>query len=201
MDFYIEITEDKYQKAMIFDQSLGMWFWNMAVMIAPYDTGNLRRSITLKKNSVRNINIQYNTMRANYIKFLEEGIGPVKKHTGFIGVNTRLAIVEQLIMYLKTGKKPLFTAQPYVALRNSKSVFPSEKAFLRNADMNVSSINANTRRKISMIRETAYRREHGRKLSSFSGQKVLTGKMQQDKIKANSKGISTLHQMYIQAKG
>lgn len=194
MDFFIEVPEEIYNKIMSFDEALGMWFWNMAVMIAPYDTGNLRRSITLASNNSKKINIRYSLMRANYLKFLEEAIGPVKKHYQFIGTKTRLAIVEQLIIYLQTGKRPMFTRTPYVMLRSSKSVFPAEKAFLRSANMGTQTINANTRRKISQIRETTYRKKNNLKMTSFSGKKVETNKMR------SPKGISVLHTMYLEAR-
>lgn len=194
MDFFIEVPEEIYDKVRYFDSSLGMWFWNMAVMIAPYDTGNLRKSITLPINNSRKIGIRYSLMRANYLKFLEEGIGPVKKHTQFIGTKTRVAIVEQLIIYLQTGKIPLFTRTPYVSLRNTKSVFPSEKAFLRSANMGTQTINANMRSKISQIRETTYRKQNNLKITSFSGKKVETNRIR------SPKGVSALHKLYIEAK-
>jgi hypothetical protein len=194
MDFFIEVPEDIYSSAESFDESLGMWFWNIAVMIAPYASGNLRRSITLASNNSKKINIRYNLMRANYMKFLEEGIGPVKKHTQFIGTKTRLAIVEQLIIYLQTGKKPMFTRTPYVSLRNTKGVFPAEKAFLRSANMGTQTINANVRGKISQIRETAYRKQNSLKTTSFSGKKVATNRTR------SPNGMSVLNTMYLEAK-
>ena len=194
MDFFIEVPEEIYDKIKDFDSALGMWFWNIAVMIAPYDTGNLRRSITLTSNRSRRINIRYSLMRANYMKFLEEGMGPVKKHTQFIGTKTRLAIVEQLIIYLQTGRIPLFTRTPYVSLRNTKSVFPSEKAFLRSADMGTQTINPNVRRKISELRETTYRKQQGLKTTSFTGKKVETNKIR------STKRISLLRALSIEAR-
>lgn len=194
MDFYIEVSEDTYDKVKEFDEALGMWFWNMAVMIAPYDTGALRMAITLASNTSKKINIRYSLMRAVHIKFLEEALGPVKKHYQFIGTKTRLAIVEQLIIYLQTGKRPMFTRTPYVSLRTTKGVFPSEKAFLRSANMGTQTINANTRMQISQIRETAYRKKHNLKITQFRGKKVETSKMR------SPKGISILHTMYIEAK-
>ena len=73
MDFYIEISPEMYEKVKELDSSLGMWFWNMAVMIAPRDTGNLRSSITLASNTTKKINIRYNLMKSNYTKLLELG--------------------------------------------------------------------------------------------------------------------------------
>jgi len=194
MDFFIEVPEDIYSSSRYFEEALGMWFWNMAVMIAPYDSGNLRRSITLASNTSKKINIRYSLMRANYIKFLEEGMGPVKKHVQFIGTKTRLAIVEQLIIYLQTGKKPMFTRTPYVSLRNTKGVFPAEKAFLRSSNMGTQTINPNVRRKISQIRETNYRKQNNLKITSFRGKKVDTNRTR------SPNGMSVLNTMYLEAK-
>jgi len=194
MDFFIEVPEEMYSNAESFDESLGMWFWNIAVMIAPYASGNLRRSITLASNNSKKINIRYSLMRANYMKFLEEGLGPVKKHTQFIGTKTRLAIVEQLIIHLTTRDNPMVTRTPYVTLRNTKGVFPSEKAFLRSANMGTQTINPNVRRKISQIREANYRKQNSLKVTNFSGKRVRTNKMR------STNGISILNTMYLEAK-
>lgn len=195
MDFYITIKPEIYEQVKNLDSSVGMWFWNMAVMIAPEDTGNLRSAITLVSNRSKLITIRYNTMKANYIKFLELGQGPVKKYKGFIGVDTVMAITEQMIIYLKTGKKPLFTRTPFVTLKKTKSVFPKEKTFLRQANMNVNNIDAKSRGKISQIRETKYRQSKGLKLSNMSGRRVET-----NKISAN-RGIGQLNQIYKEMRG
>lgn len=200
MDFYIELTDEQFELVKSLDTSLGMWFWNMAVMIAPYDTGNLRKAITLNSNTSKQITIRYNTMQANYIKFLEEGIGPVKKHKGFIGVTTRLSITEELISYLKTARKPMFTSIPFIATRSSGKVFSREKTFLRQADMHTKSITQNARNKIAGIRETQYRKEHGIALSNFGGIKVESGKIQNERLKGSTRGISLLSQAYQDAK-
>lgn len=200
MDFYIELNEDEYELIKNLDTSLGMWFWNMAVMIAPYDTGNLRKAISLNSNTSKKITIRYNTMQANYIKFLEEGVGPVKKHKDFIGVKTRLAITEELISYLKTGRKPMFTSVPFVATRSSGKVFSREKAFLRQADMHTNAITQKARNKIASVRETQYRKEHGIALTNFSGLKVESGAMQKQALKGSTRGISLLSQAYQDAK-
>lgn len=194
MDFFIDVPEELYEQVKEFDSALGMWFWNMAVMIAPYDTGNLRRSITLASNTPKKINIRYSLMVANYLKFLELGLGPVKKHKDFIAVKTRLAIVEQLIIWLQTGRKPLYTFTPYVQLRRTTKIFPKEKAFLRSANMGTQYIGANTRRKISQIRELSYRKSIGTKTTSFSGLKVET-----NRIRSQS-GSSMLTSFYKVAK-
>jgi len=200
MDFYITLTDEQFEKVKNLDTSLGMWFWNMAVMISPYDTGNARRAITLNSNTSKKINIRYNLMQANYIKFLEEGIGPVKKYKGYIGVRTRISMVEELIFYLKTGQLPLFTATPFVLLRSSKNVFHGEQAFLNQANMHTNAITAKARNKISKIRETAYRAEQGIATSSFVGLKVDTAVMQKQRLKGSTRGMSMLAQTYSEIK-
>jgi len=200
MDFYIEVPNHVYEKVMKFNLSLGIFLWNIAVMIAPYDTGNLRRSVTLAKNTNSKIDIQYNLLRANYLRFLEEGIGPVKKHYHFIEDKTRLAMVEQLIMFLKTGKQPMYMNYPYVELRNSKSVFQTERRFLTGCNAQASVITPNVRRKISQIRETNYRKAHNLKMTSFKGSKVVSVKNNRNGIKSSNNGMSVLNQLYLEAK-
>ncbi len=143
-----------------FDMALGYWFWNMAVMIAPYDTGATRASILLKKNKPRNIRISYDTNKANWIKFLEEGQGPVKKYKDFIKKDTAEAIVEQLVSWIMTGKAPEYAIQgikPFVVLRKSKNApFSRERALLKQANMNANVITASSRMQISQIREINY---------------------------------------------
>ncbi|MCK9576428.1 MAG: hypothetical protein M0R51_10945 [Clostridia bacterium] len=200
MDIYIDLTEEQFEKVKNLDSSLGMWFWNMAVMIAPYDTGNLRRAITLNKNTSKIINIRYNLMQANYIKFLELGVGPVKKYKGFIQNQTRMAIVEELIFYLKTAQKPMFTQTPFVMLKSSQKPFGQEKRFLRQADMHTNAITSKARNKISMIRESQYRKENGIATSNFIGLKVDTQVLLSQRIKGSTKGISTLSRTYNEFK-
>lgn len=195
MDFYITVDPEIYEEVKNLDSSLGMWFWNIAVMIAPYDTGNLRSSITLATNTSKLITIKYNLSKANYAKFLEMGLGPVKKHKGYISVTTRLSIVEQLISYLKTGRKPLFTGTPYVTLRSSENVFPREKSFLRKANMGVNIIDAKARGTISKIREAQYRKVNNLKKQRMTGLRVQTNKTRA------IRGQSMLNQLYREARG
>ena len=174
------------------DSSLGYWFWNIAVMIAPMDTGNLRASIVLKRNKPRNIRISYNTSRANYLKFLEEGQGPVKKYKDFIKKDTAEAIAEQLASWIVTGKAPAYAVQgvkPFIVLKKSKhQPFSREKAFLKQANMNSNALTAKTRMQISKIREIGYTGNKG----TFTGQKVTTS----IGSRGGNKGISILTNIY-----
>jgi hypothetical protein len=201
MDFYIDVPPEVYEKIKDLDPMIGSLAWNIAVMLAPYDTGNLRSAITMPSNTSKKINIRYNLMRANYIKFLELGVGPVKKYKDFINVKTRMAIIEQLIAYLKTGKKPYVSRVPFVQLRTSQSVFSQERAFLRQANMNTSAITAKARGKIARIRETQYRQANNIKLSNMSGQRVETQVWSNKAIKGTTKGISVLNQIYKELRG
>lgn len=175
---YIDIMATQYKFDKLskngFDSSLGYWFWNMAVMIAPMDTGNLRSAIMLSKNKSRHIRISYNTFMANYIRFLEEGQGPVKKYKDFIKGDTREAIVEQLVSWIISGKAPSYAKQgvkPFVQLGISRNKpFSQERALLRQANMNTSTLTAKTRQQISKIREASFNQKRARS----SGERVQT---------------------------
>ncbi len=193
MSIDIMATPYKFNKlkSQGFDMALGYWFWNIAVMIAPMDTGNLRRAITLKSNRARKIRISYSTFIANYIQFLEEGQGPVKKYKDFIKKDTAESIAEQLVAWIITGKRPLYARQgvkPMVKLSASKySPFSRERMFLKQANMNSNVLTAKTRMQISKIREIDY---SGSKQSN-TGQKVTTVTS-----RGGNKGISRLNQIY-----
>ena len=175
-----------------FDMALGYWFWNIAVMIAPYDTGATRASILLKTNKPRRIRISYNEFMANYIKFLEEGQGPIKKYKDFIKKDTAEAIDEQLASWIMTGKAPTYAIQgikPFVVLRKSKNApFSRERALLKQANMNSNVITASSRMQISQIREINYNGT----IQKSSGQSPST-------LKSGSKynkNISKLNNIY-----
>ena len=182
MQVTLYVDEKRYNEILEkgFDSSLGNYFHNIAVLSAPYDTGNLRMSISLAKNTPRHIKIKYNTTQANYIKFLEEGIGPVKKHKGFISVLTAGAIAEQLMSWIVNGKNPDVAISPQIVeMRvskykpfaiNSKSTGLNEQGLLRQAMMNDEIITAQARREISKVREYTYRTlEGGKAQGNMSG--------------------------------
>jgi len=176
MSIDISITPEKYKKLLEqgFDMSLGYWFWNIAVMITAYDTGAARSAVLLSKNKPRNIRISYDTFKASHIKFLEEGQGPVKKYKDFIKKDTTQAIVEQLVSWIMTGRAPKYAIsgiKPFVVLRKSKNApFSRERALLKQASMNSNVISAESRIKISQIREMKYTGS----IQKASGQKPTT---------------------------
>ena len=192
VDIYISLEQFNKIREQGFDMALGYWFWNMAVMIAPYDTGATRASIMLRKNKPRNIRISYDTFKANWITFLEEGQGPVKKYKDFIKKDTAEAIVEQLVSWIMTGKAPAYALngiKPFVVLRKSKNTpFSRERALLKQANMNSNVITAKTRMQISKIREVEYL---GSKQKA-SGNKPAT----LVNNRGGNKGISNLQNIY-----
>lgn len=186
--------------------SIGAFAHNIAVMCFPYDTGNARGAISLAVNKPRVKKIQYNLMKANYIYFLEEGIGPVKKHKGVISTVTRGAITEQLVSYLLTGVEPTFISPPVVALRRSQyrpfgaksSVTgTSEKDVLRQANMATYGISPQARGQVSKIRETVYRTMVGGKITSSRGIGTETTKLQgQRPMNKINRNLSILGNIY-----
>lgn len=178
MDINIYLTPEEFERVRNLDYRLGYEAWKIADMIAPFDTGNLRSAISLARNNSKLIRIQYNMMTANYIKFLEEGIGPVKKYKGFISVDTTAAIMESVVGYLQSGGKslPTFVRRPIIEKRLSANIFSSEQRLLDFTNrINNNVITFDQRRKISQIRETAYRNLTGEKTQRQVGKTSLAG--------------------------
>ena len=171
----VYLTVDEYQFKLIqsFGDDIGYLMLNIGVIRSPYDTGNAARSISLTKNNNRSKQITYNTMNANYIKFLEEGIGPVKEYKGYIGVDTRIAIMEGLINYIKTGAYPFMSKIPTVQLKDTNNLFSKERQILKAHDIKSDKISADVRRQISRLNEQEYRKSIGNFDFSTKGTKVL----------------------------
>lgn len=110
------IYTDKIPKL---EQDLGYSMWNIAVNKSPYRTGNLRRNISLQNNGPKVKRIYYNDFEAKYLHYLEEGMGRVKKHKGFIGEKTVGAILSEVYSYILTGK-PTFYGIPTINLRTDR---------------------------------------------------------------------------------
>lgn len=160
----IVVDEKGLERAKNLNLKMGMVAWNIATILAPVDTGNLRRSIMLTTNTQKKVSLHYDLMSANYIRFLEEGYGPVKKHIGFIGDTTRLAITEAYVAYIETGHIPMYTSIPTINLNDTSNIFGTEKQILRSANNNASKISANSRREISRERESMFRSKFRRNL-------------------------------------
>lgn len=187
------VNEEQLEFARRFHRYFGYLMQNIAVILAPYDTGNLRSAITLTQNNSKRKQIRYNTMIANYIRFLELGIGPVKRHKGFIEVDTVSSIVEGVVNMILTGNYPFVSFMPTVELKDTQNIFSKERQILKSNEIKTDKINANIRRKISQIRESEYRRKVGITDFSVRGQRVNTTK---NFSYGTNKGSSVLSKAY-----
>lgn len=176
MDFVVNVNDKQYNRVKHLNKELGMILWNIAVLNAPYDTGNLRRAISLASNNSNNIRIQYSLLNANYIKFLEYGYGPVKKHIGFIRSKTLSDMVEAIIGFIKVDNVygGLLSLPPLVVLQRAKTFFWQENRVAQRLDFANKKMTANQRQKISRIREREWKASQGRKIQLSAGQKVET---------------------------
>lgn len=197
MNINVEVTEKQLDYAKEFGIDFAYLMLNIGVMLAPFDTGNLRSSITISRNDKRAKQIRYNTMVANYTRFLEEGAGPVKKHKGFISVDTKLAIVEGVINLIKTGEYPFMSTIPTVELKDTENLFSKEKQILKAHDIKTDRISANVRRRISQMREREYRSMNGIKSFSVRGLKVETTKSYAYGSNRGSSALSKAYQRQI----
>lgn len=171
---YLYADEAGMERVRDIPQSIGYAAWNMAVTCSPFDTGNLRNSITLGSNTNRKVNIRYNLMNANYIEFLEKGQGNVKQYKGFISELTLTNILEIYVNYIENGwSRPLASA-PTISLKSSSNIFSGEKKILRSFQIDNKKISANMRRQISNIREKEYRLWNDIKFSQVRGERANT---------------------------
>jgi hypothetical protein len=93
--------------------------WHVAVLNAPYRTGNLRSSIKKIPMSDKKVIYLYSEAQAYYTQFLEQGLGRNKKHIGFIENLTVGSMVFEIIKYIQTNS-PSFSGIPVVQLRTDK---------------------------------------------------------------------------------
>lgn len=206
MDLTIYVDEKRYNEISRkgFSNALGNYFHNIAVLGAPYDTGNLRMAISLPKNTPKHIQINYNTMRANYIKFLEEGIGPVKKHKGFISVLTVGAIAEAMVGWIVSGIEPTVAISPQVVQMRQSKYRPfsakssvtgvSERDVLRQAGMYDNTISPQARREVSKFREYGYLSIQGGKAKTS-----IKGRYPYPYEKKGAKPIKDRNMSYLKA--
>jgi len=137
----------------VLSSELGFWLWNIAVSLAPIDTGNLRRAITMNSNTDTRKLFVYNAFNAIYLHYLEEGMGSVKKYKDFIKRDTMQAFIQEVIYYFKTGKAGLITGKPVASLNISKNgAMFYEKKIMRALNMNQKQITADDRMMLSQLR-------------------------------------------------
>lgn len=149
MDFNINTSG----KVTSMTPELGNWLWHIAIAYAPYDTGNLRRAITMNKNSSTRKQYIYNALNAIYLHYLEKGMGPVKKHKGFISNLTVGNMIQELIAYFKTGKTGILTFPPSATLTVSKQgpMF-YERKMINALGWSKTQLTADDRKKLSQMR-------------------------------------------------
>jgi len=149
VEFYVQTDQDiTYLPA-----SLGYWLWNVAVLLAPEDTGNLKRSITMNRNSDKTKLITYNVFNAVYLHYLEEGMGSVKKYKDFIKTQTVGQFIVEIIDYIKTGKTKGFGTKPLVTLSiSSNGAMFYERRMLKQLDGSKKNLTADDRKTLSQLR-------------------------------------------------
>ena len=153
--------------------ALGYWLWNMAVIIAPYDTGNLRRAISMRANSTTQKSIIYSYFNALYIKYLEAGQGPVKKYKGFISETTVGAFIQEIMAYFMTGKTGKLTSQPKINLKKTEtSAMFYEKTLMKRLKVSGSMLTADDRRYLSRFRFGTKGRLKDDRLATRGNQRV-----------------------------
>ncbi len=163
MDIELHLNHDGHKLG----PELGYSIWNIAVACAPYRTGNLRSGIALQNNGPKIKRIMYNDYDAYYLNYLEEGIGRVKRHKGFIENKTVNMIYSETANYLTYGKAS-FSGIPTVSLRSDKAR-NYERIMLRNINYDLNKrITANDRAKLS----GAYAKGLGQTRSVLSGERV-----------------------------
>jgi hypothetical protein len=109
--------------------------WNIAILNAPYRTGNLRSNIKRVEKTEAKTKFVYDLSQAPYIDFLEKGIGRNKKHVGFIEITTVNEMVKEIIQTAMTGIQS-FDAIPTVSLRTDKAR-NYERKILKQMDVSV----------------------------------------------------------------
>lgn len=130
MKYELEIEENKIGLKEISNS-----LWNVAILNAPYRTGNLRSNIKRVENSKDKIKFIYDTSQAPYVDFLEKGIGRNKRHIGFIENLTVDSMVAE-IMQAFQNQQSSFSEIPIVNLRTDKAR-NYERKMLRGMGVNV----------------------------------------------------------------
>ena len=113
-DITIEADVNKEEFEKLMEKSKDS-LWHVAVLNAPYRTGNLRANI---KRSIRDNKTYfiYDDLYAAYLDYLERGIGRNKKHTGFIEFKTTSSMFMEIVTTMLT-KYPSYSGIPSIEMR------------------------------------------------------------------------------------
>lgn len=140
--------------------------WTVAIMDAPYRTGNLRSAIKRISSSKNKVVYAYSDQQAYYVDYLENGIGRVKRHQGFIEYQTVGDMVIEIVNYAVNGETT-FKGIPIIDLRTDKAR-NYERKMLRRQGISVNSrINAVDRAFLSMIQYNKKKPKKNRYKSEF----------------------------------
>lgn len=159
----VTIKTDNYKGLT---QDLKDSLWTVAIMDAPYRTGNLRSSIKRIASSKNKVIYAYSDQQAYYVDFLENGRGRVKRHQGFIEYQTVGDMVMEIVNYAVNGETT-FKGIPMIDLRTDKAR-NYERKMLRKQGISVNSrINAVDRAYLSMIQYNKNKPKKNRYKSEF----------------------------------
>lgn len=140
--------------------------WSVAILDAPYRTGNLRSAIKRISSSKNKVVYAYSDQQAYYTDFLENGIGRVKRHQGFIEHQTVGDMVLEIINYAVSGETT-FKGIPIIDLRTDKARNYERKMLKKQGISANSRINAVDRAFLSMIQYNKNKPKKNRYKSEF----------------------------------
>lgn len=141
--------------------------WNVAIMNAPYRTGNLRSTIKKIPFSKNKVMFAYSQRQAYYTDFLENGIGRNKKHIGFIENKTVGSMVQEILTFAASNSIS-FSGIPVVRLRTDIAR-NYERKLLSKSGLNVNArVNAFDRAKMSALMFDKTKRKSSRNRFEFS---------------------------------
>lgn len=192
MDRNITISSDKYRGLT---QDLKDSLWSVALLNAPYRTGNLRSSIKRVSFSDNKVKYIYDSQQAYYTDFLEKGIGRNKKHIGFIEFITVESMMTEIIGNAMFGKTT-FKGIPVIEFKTDFAR-NYERKIMRELKFNTTQrINAVDRAKLSLIKSQSKKRgsnktkynlqKYGDKLESVVVQN-LEQQLKSSRIKARDR--------------
>lgn len=131
-----------------FDSRLASSIWSIHVYGSPMDSGNLRRSIKQVGSSSVRMTFIYDGTQAYYLKYLQEGIGFVKKHKGFIDNNVVNTVRE--LIYWSHYERTTYTSIPSVQLNKARAM-GYERKMLQNSGLSNRIISSGDRARLSKI--------------------------------------------------
>lgn len=154
MDRSITIISNKYKGLT---QDLKDSLWHVALLSAPYRTGNLRSAIKRLSFGENKVKYIYDSQQAYYTDFLEKGIGRNKKHVGFIEFITVESMMTEIIGSAQYGQTT-FKGIPIMEFK--KDVARNyERKLLKTMHIDTKKrINAVDRAKLSLIQSQSKKR-------------------------------------------